>query len=113
MQARQLRPTISRLGLDVLADCVNDCRAARDGWEAAARQAGADVTWLEMVCSDPAELRRRIETRSSDIAGLVLPDWSAVAGRAYDGWDRDRFVIDTAHCDLQACVDEAFDRLRG
>lgn len=100
------------LGLDVLADCVNDCRAARDGWEAAARQAGADVTWLEVVCSDPAEHRRRIETRSSDIAGLVLPDWDAVAGRVYDARDRERIVVDTAHRSLDACVEEALDRLR-
>ncbi|MCC8939583.1 ATP-binding protein [Bradyrhizobium sp. Arg68] len=100
------------LGLDVIADCVNDVRAARDGWETAARQAGADIAWLELVCSDPAEHRRRIETRASDIAGLVLPDWSAVAGRTYDAWDRERIVIDTAHRALEACVDEAVDRLR-
>ena len=100
------------LGFDIVADCVNDCRAARDGWEAAARQAGVGVRWIEVVCSDPAEHRRRIETRSSDIAGLVLPDWNAVAGRAYDAWDRDRIIVDTAHRSLEACVEEALDRLR-
>src|SRR5215475_2514710 len=34
------------LGLDVIADCVNDCQEARDGWEIAARRTGAKVRWL-------------------------------------------------------------------
>ena len=39
------------LGLDVIADCVNDCEEAREGWETAARKADAEVVWLEVVCS--------------------------------------------------------------
>jgi predicted kinase len=101
------------LGLDVIADCVNDCQEARDGWETAAQCTGAEVKWLEVVCSDPIEHRRRIETRSSDITGLALPDWNAVAVRSYDAWNRDRLVIDTAHRNLELCVDEALDLLRG
>ncbi len=101
------------LGLDVIADCVNDCQEARDGWEAAARRAGAEVKWLEIVCSDAIEHRRRIETRSSDVAGLALPGWDAVVARAYEEWKRDRLVVDTAHRNLEACVDEALDLLRG
>ena len=100
------------LGLDVIADCVNDCWEARQGWETAARGSGAEVRWLEVVCSDPDEHRRRIETRATDIPGLSLPDWNAVVGRAYARWDRDRLTIDTAHRSLEACVEEAFDLLR-
>jgi len=96
------------LGLDVVADCVNDCHEARHGWEAVGRRAAAEVIWLEVVCSDLAEHRRRVETRSSDIKGLDLPGWDAVAARAYDDWNRDRFVIDTAHRSLEQCVEEAF-----
>jgi len=100
------------LGLDVIADCVNDCQQARDGWEKAAQCTGAEVKWLEVMCSDPVEHRRRIETRSSDILGLALPDWHAVVHRTYDSWNRDRLVIDTAHRSLEVCADEAFDLLR-
>jgi predicted kinase len=100
------------LGLDVIADCVNDCQEAREGWEAAAQRTGADIRWLEVVCSDAVEHRRRIETRSTDIAGLTLPDWDAVANRAYDPWNRDRLVIDTAHRSLEVCGEEALDLLR-
>jgi predicted kinase len=95
------------LGLDVIADCVNDCEEAREGWETAARTANAEVVWLEIVCSDTEEHRRRIETRSSDIAGLSLPDWNAVAGRAYAAWNRDHFTVDTARRSLEECVEEA------
>jgi predicted kinase len=70
------------LGLDVIADCVNVCREAREGWEAAAQRTGAEVRWLEVVCSGPAEHRRRVETRSTDVTGLTLPSWDAVAVRA-------------------------------
>ena len=100
------------LGLGIVADCVNDCQESRDGWEAAARRTGAEVVWLELVCSDLVEHRRRIETRSSDVMGLALPDWHAVAARAYDRWNRERFVIDTAHRSLEECAEEAFVLLR-
>jgi predicted kinase len=101
------------LGLDVIADCVNDCEEAREGWETAARTALAEVVWLEIVCSDAQEHRRRIETRSSDIAGLSLPDWNAVAGRAYARWNRDHFTVDTARRSLDECVEEAVNLLLG
>src|ERR1700739_3720630 len=41
------------LGRDVVADCVNDWREARLGWAESGRRAGAEVLWLEIVCSDP------------------------------------------------------------
>lgn len=92
------------LGRDVIGDAVNDCREARDGWQAAGARAGAQVLWLEIVCSDPVLHRRRVEGRTSDIPGLVLPDWDAVATRSYEAWDRGRTAIDTARLDLDACV---------
>jgi predicted kinase len=100
------------LGLDVIADCVNDCEEAREGWENAARKANAKLVWLEVVCSDTEEHRRRIETRSTDIAGLSLPNWNAVAGRAYASWKRDHLTVDTARRSLEECVEEAINLLR-
>lgn len=101
------------LGLDVIADCVNDCEEAREGWETAARKAGAEVVWIEVVCGDADEHRRRIETRSTDIAGQSLPSWNAVTGRAYAPWERDHFTVDTARRSLEACVEEAMRLLHG
>lgn len=85
-----------RLGRDVIADCVNDWKIARDAWQDTGRRAGAQVLWVEIVCSDLAEHRRRVETRTVDVPGLVPPDWGSVIGRDYQGWDRDRLTVDTA-----------------
>ncbi|HEY1560391.1 MAG TPA: AAA family ATPase [Caulobacteraceae bacterium] len=95
------------LGHDVIADCVNDCREAREGWDECARRAGADVVWLEIRCSDTIEHRRRVETRQSDVEGLSLPDWKAVTARDYQPWDRHRHTIDTSDHSIERCVEEA------
>jgi predicted kinase len=95
------------LGRDVIADCVNGWREAREGWDACRREAGAEVAWLEIVCSDPAEHRRRVETRVIDIEGQKRLEWDAVATRDYQCWDDDHVTIDTAHQSIDACVDVA------
>jgi predicted kinase len=95
------------LGRDVIADCVNDWQEARDGWNASARRSGAEIAWLEIVCSDPIEHRRRVETRRGDVEGLKLPDWEAVAAREYHPWRQDRLTVDTAHKTLESCVEAA------
>jgi hypothetical protein len=71
-------------------------QASRDGWLEVARRAGVRVIEVEVICSDAAGHRRRVETRMSDIDGLKLPTWKAVMGRHYETWDRPRIVIDTA-----------------
>jgi predicted kinase len=94
-----------RLGRDVVADCVNDWKIARDGWQAVGLRAGVGVMWVEIVCSDAAEHRRRLETRAIDVEGLERPDWPAVTRREYHAWDRERLTIDTAG----RAVDEALE----
>jgi predicted kinase len=94
-----------RLSRDVIADCVNDIQAVRDGWRQTARAAAAEIAWLEILCTDPTEHRRRVETRISDVPGLALPDWEAVIGREYHAWDRERVVVDTAGRSVEECVE--------
>ena len=93
-----------RLGRVVIADCVNDWKLVRDAWQAAGERASAEVRWIEIVCSDLVEHRRRVETRVSEVPGLVLPDWHAVIGREYHAWDREHVVIDTAGRRIEDCV---------
>jgi len=101
------------LGHDVIADCVNDWQEARDGWQDTASRVGAQVVWLEIFCSDAAEHRRRVEARTSDIPGLVLPNWDAVSSRDYHTWDRDHLSIDTSHKSIDECVAAALTALAG
>jgi predicted kinase len=83
-------------GLAVVADCVNPVRESREGWRATAARTRARIVEVELVCSDPAQHRRRVETRESDIAGLVQPTWQGVMAGRYEPWQEPHLVIDTA-----------------
>jgi predicted kinase len=72
------------LGRPVGADCVNPVRDSRLGWRHVAARAGCRMAEIELVCSDAAEHRRRVETRSADSPGLILPSWDEVRRREYD-----------------------------
>jgi predicted kinase len=85
-----------RLGKTVIADSVNPLRLTREGWISVADQARAKAIEVEITCSEPAQHRNRVETRSADIKGLRLPTWQEVVSREYEPWERDHVVIDTA-----------------
>jgi predicted kinase len=85
-----------RQGLSVIAESVNPLSVTRDAWRATAVGAGVPCVEVEVVCSDPAEHRRRVASRSVDIPDLPLPDWQQVVGREYAPWDREHVVVDTA-----------------
>lgn len=65
-------------------------------WRQAAIDADAGFTEIEVICSDQNEHRHRVESRASQIPGLMLPDWQAVLDREYHEWNDARIVIDTA-----------------
>ena len=92
------------LGLTVVSDCVNDVPVTRAAWRKTAFDAGVACLEVEVVCSDKAEHRRRIETRTVDAPGLDPPDWRAVVQRAYQPWPEAQLVLDTARLDLEAAV---------
>jgi predicted kinase len=85
-----------RAGGTVVADSVNPLAVTRDAWVAVAERAAVPVVEIEVVCSDAAEHRRRVETRTTDVPGLALPTWDTVQRRDYDAWTRPRIVLDTA-----------------
>lgn len=91
-----------RAGRLVIADCVNPWAETRAEWRGVARQAGAAVLEVELICSDEQEHRRRIESRIADLPGHQLPSWDDVLGRDYRQWDTPRLVIDTAVTDPAA-----------
>lgn len=94
-----------KLGLTVVGDSVNSLPVTRDAWRAVAEQAGTPCVEVEVICSDAAEHRRRVETRTIDVAGLTPPTWEQVQAREYHSWPRGRIIVDTAGRSLEACVD--------
>lgn len=85
-----------RLGRSVVADCVNPLPVTRQAWRAIAAETASRILEIEIVCSDPAEHRRRVETRAADLPGHILPSWQDVIGRDYAPWDGPRILLDTA-----------------
>jgi predicted kinase len=84
------------LGLNVVADSVNPLQLTRTAWRAVAARAGVPFVEIEIVCSDQAEHRTRVETRSTNIAGFKLPTWNEVVSREYEPWNAKHILIDTA-----------------
>ena len=100
-----------RLGRTVVADSVNPLELTRSAWLKAAEQAGCEALEVEVLCSDPAEHRRRVEGRPPDVPGLELPTWREVLDRDYQPWRRERIVIDTAGRSVAQCLEELLGRL--
>lgn len=84
------------LGHHAIVDCVNPWPLTRALFRAAAERAGARFLGVELVCSDAAVHRARVEGRPSDIPGHVLPDWEAVLARDYRPFPEADLRIDTA-----------------
>jgi predicted kinase len=102
-----------RRGQTVVADAVSAVGPARQGWRGTAEHAGVPLRVVETVCPDPAEHRRRVDTRTSDIPGFPLPTWEQVetlATTRYETRADDRLVVDTRR-DPDACVQEILDYL--
>jgi predicted kinase len=100
--ARAVAEDNLRLGRTVIADCVNPWPLTRDNWRAVATSAKTHALEIEVVCSDSAEHRRRVQSRGSS------PTWYEVVSRDYRPWNRERLIIDTT----RLSVDEAVDAIR-
>ena len=101
-----------RQGRSLVADSVNPLSITRDAWLDVAKRCGVRAHEVEVQCSDVNEHRRRVETRTSDIPGLILPTWNEVVSREYHPWTREHLVIDTATCSVAESVTEILKRLK-
>jgi len=95
-----------RLGLDVIADSCNPIELTRDEWRRTAIDVDARPIDVEVICSDRAEHRARVEGRAATVAGLKLPTWAEVESREYHPWRTGRIVIDTARRSTTECFTE-------
>jgi predicted kinase len=85
-----------QLGLDVIVECVNPIALTRDSWLTTAAEVDAAILEVEVVCTDEWEHQRRVESRTSDVEGLLKPTWAAVVTREYEPWTREHLVVDSA-----------------
>jgi predicted kinase len=69
-----------------VADAVNGIAVARDGWVTLAKQTGAALRLVEVRCDDPAEHRRRVESRQAEMPGQHIPTWDEVSRRDFEPW---------------------------
>jgi predicted kinase len=84
------------LGVSVVADAVNALQVTRAAWVRVASQEGCACHLVELVCSDGAEHRRRLVSRTADMAGHVLPGWEAASQRPFEPMADACCIIDTA-----------------
>lgn len=106
-----------RFGRIVVGDSVNPVQISRDSWREVADDAEVKLFEIEVICSDKAEHRRRVEHRRSEtsgpafIEGLKQPTWQEVVDREYAAWDRPPIVVDTAVGKVEDIVAELIARL--
>jgi len=98
------------LGLTVVADSVNPIALTRNAWRAVA--ADAACLEVEVVCSDLAEHRRRVEGRLGDPAALSPPTWAEVEARRYEPWPEAQLRLDTAMLGADAAATVVCDAAR-
>ena len=94
------------LGRSVVADSVNPIPWTRDAWLAVAEAIPVTAFEVEIICSDAAEHRRRVEARDADIPDQQLPTWQEVESRDYRPWESAHLVVDTAGRNVDSCVSE-------
>lgn len=100
-----------RLGRSVVADSVNPLQITRESWALVARYAEVPLVEVEVLCSDPTEHRKRVESRTPDLDGLPPLTWASVCGRTYEKWSAPHLVIDTARKSVTETERELIERL--
>ena len=103
--ARDLAADNLRGGKTVIVDAVNPLEITRDYWRETAARLAVRLVEVEVVCSDKRQHRQRVESRSTDIPGLLLPTWQQVRERCCEPWTT-AHVVDTAGRTLQDALSQ-------
>lgn len=94
-----------KLGNNVIADSVNPIAITRQDWRNVASESAVPVLEIEMICSDKVQHKERVEQRSADIIGHILPDWQSVITRQYEPWLSTDITLDTSVLTPEQAVD--------
>ncbi len=101
-----------RLGNSVVGDSVNPVGASRNGWNEVAKSSGSQFINIQVVCTNQEEHKKRLENRTTTIAGLTEPTWKEVQEREYHPWDQDIILIETSGKSIDECFNELLTSLR-
>ena len=111
--AETLASTVLESGSSIIIDAVNAVNPAREQWVNLAARHGAALTFVEIICSDPAIHRERLEKRNRNLPHVSEPSWHAVEQSLdeYDEWsgpsaEVDRITLDSVE-PLSSVVDKA------
>ncbi|VXC54054.1 Predicted kinase [Pseudomonas sp. 8Z] len=86
----------------VVADCVNPVQESRAAWAATAARANCRLLNVLAICSDESLHRQPVESRISDVPGLVPPTRQSVSQHEYEAWQNAPFTVDSARLSPQA-----------
>lgn len=100
-----------RVGTPVVTDAVNAQAISRNAWADLAIRLKVRYRPIGIHCSDPAEHRRRVESRTADIEGHVLPTWAEVTATAFEPFPPGTLLIDTSVLSPADAVDRIIARL--
>jgi len=70
-----------RTGCPVVVDAANYVEPARELWRTLARDCGAELRWIEVVCSDASLHRERLAARDRGFDVSLEPAWASVVAR--------------------------------
>jgi len=76
--AETLAETVMHAGHGVIIDAVNAVDPAREQWVNLAARSGQTLRFIEVVCSDVAVHRSRLEARQRNLPHITEPTWHAV-----------------------------------
>ena len=100
--AETLAESVIRAGRGLIVDAVNAVDPAREQWVNLAARLDEPLKFVEVVCSDPAVHRARLEARGRNLPNLTEPTWFAVEQSLdeYADWTGpsagiDRITVDT------------------
>jgi predicted kinase len=110
--AETLTETVMRAGHGAIIDAVNAVAPAREQWVGLAARSGETLRFIEVVCSDPAVHRTRLEERERHLPHLVSPSWFAVEQSLddYAEWSGSSGAVERLTLDSVEPLDDLVER---
>ena len=110
--AETLAETVMHAGHGVIIDAVNAVDPAREQWVSLAARTGQSLRFIEVVCSDAAVHRTRLEARQRHLPHITEPTWHAVEQSLdeYAEWSGPSGAVQRLTLDSVEPLDELVER---